>query len=163
MIGAMGVWRVIQRLGQAAANHSEALSHCDADSRSVGARVENAPPAVVLGVDGCALGMQVRTHRLRLIAGQPSTELPPIEEGQCHAKAGRREDGRDGPLGLESAARMKERCDSAVVHGLRGQPRNRRIEEEIREKALGILQHPDWHDFGPTFASQQLLKDMRWK
>ena len=87
MIGAMGVWRVIQRLGQAAANHSEALSHYHADSRSVGARVENAPPAVVLGVDGCALGMQVRTHRLRLIAGQPSTELPPIEEGHCHRKS----------------------------------------------------------------------------
>ena len=80
-ISAMGVWRVAQRLGQAAANHSEGLSQYHADSRSVGAPVEHAPPAVVLGVDGCALGMQVRTHRRRRVAGQPSIELPPIEEG----------------------------------------------------------------------------------
>ena len=60
-------------------------------------------------------------------------------------------------------ASMKERGDAAVVHGLRGKPSNRRIEEKIREKALAILQHPDWHDFGPTFASQQLAKGMRSK
>ncbi len=55
-------------------------------------------------------------------------------------------------------ASMKERGDAAVVHGLRGKPSNRRIEEDIRQKALGILQQPEWHDFGPTFASQQLAK-----
>ena len=32
-VSAMGVWRVTQRLGQAAANHSEALSQYHADSR----------------------------------------------------------------------------------------------------------------------------------
>ncbi len=53
---------------------------------------------------------------------------------------------------------MKKRGDAAVVHGLRGKPSNRRVEEEIRKKALVILQQPDWHDFGPTFASQQLAK-----
>jgi len=43
-ISALGVWRVTQRLGQAAASYSEALSHYHAGSRSVGAPVENAPP-----------------------------------------------------------------------------------------------------------------------
>jgi hypothetical protein len=48
----------------------------------LGAPVENAPPAVVLGVDGCSLGMQVRTHRRRRVEGQPFAPLPPIEEGR---------------------------------------------------------------------------------
>ncbi len=80
-ISAMGIWRVTQRLGQAAASYSEALSHYHADSRSVGAPVENAPSAVVLGVDGCALGMQVRTQRRRRAEGKPSADLPPVEQG----------------------------------------------------------------------------------
>lgn len=80
-INAMGVWRATQRLGQAAANHATGLSQYHADSRSVGASVENAPPAVVLGVDGCVLGMQVRTQRRRRSAGKPLAELPAIEAG----------------------------------------------------------------------------------
>jgi len=55
-------------------------------------------------------------------------------------------------------AKMKESGDAAVVHGLRGRRSNRRIEEEMREKALGIFGQPEWHDFGPTFASEQLAK-----
>src|SRR5450759_2433397 len=39
-ISAMGVWRVAQRLGQAAASYSEALSQYHADSRSEGASVD---------------------------------------------------------------------------------------------------------------------------
>src|SRR5438477_10170475 len=46
-------------------------------------------------------------------------------------------------------AKMKESGDAAVVHGLRGRRSNRRIEEEMREKALGIFGQPEWHDFGP--------------
>jgi hypothetical protein len=45
-----------------------------------------------------------------------------------------------------------------VVHALRGRRSNRRIAEEIRAQALAALQQPDWHDFGPTFASEQLGK-----
>src|SRR5437667_448949 len=37
--------------------------------------------AGVLGVDGCNLGMQVRSHRRRRVPGEPLAELPPIEEG----------------------------------------------------------------------------------
>jgi hypothetical protein len=80
-ISAMGVWRVAQRLGQAAASYSEALSQYHADSRSEGASVDNAPPAVVLGVDGCTLGMQVRTHRRRRVGTQPLPALPVVEQG----------------------------------------------------------------------------------
>lgn len=81
-ISAMGVWRAAQRLGEAAASYSEALSQYHADSRSEGAPVENAPSAVVLGVDGCFLGMQVRTKRRRRVGEEPLPPLPPIEQGQ---------------------------------------------------------------------------------
>lgn len=81
-VSAMGVWRVAQRLGQAAANYSEALSRYHADSRSQGAPAEHAPPVVVVGVDGCFLGMQVRTTRRRRIGQDPLPPLPPVEEGQ---------------------------------------------------------------------------------
>lgn len=81
-ISAMGVWRVAQRLGEVAANYSEALGQYHADSRSEGAAVENAPPVVVLGVDGCVLGMQVRTQRRRRVGEQALPALPPLEKGQ---------------------------------------------------------------------------------
>jgi len=35
-----------------------------------------------LGVDGCALGMQVRTQRRRRVREQPLPTLPPVEQGQ---------------------------------------------------------------------------------
>jgi hypothetical protein len=53
---------------------------------------------------------------------------------------------------------MKEKGDAVVVHGLRGRPSNRRIDEEIRRRAMEIIKSPDWHDFKPTFASEQLAK-----
>jgi hypothetical protein len=55
-------------------------------------------------------------------------------------------------------ARMREEGDGVVVHGLRGRRSNRRIEEVVERQAIGILQQPEWHDFGPTFASEQLSK-----
>ena len=55
-------------------------------------------------------------------------------------------------------ARMADIGDQAVVHGLRGRASNRRISKEWHGKALALLKQPDWHDFGPTFASEQLAK-----
>ena len=57
--------------------------------------------------------------------------------------------------------KMKTTGDAVVLHGLRGRESNRRIEEGIKEQAMKILRLPDWHDFGPTFASQQLSKRHR--
>jgi hypothetical protein len=58
----------------------------------------------------------------------------------------------------ELLGRLEERGDAVVVHRLRGQPSNRKIAVEVRAKALKVLTEPDWHDFGPTFASEQLAK-----
>src|SRR5580692_238134 len=54
--------------------------------------------------------------------------------------------------------RMKKQGDAVVVHGLRGRASNRKIKTTLREQALGLLKQRDWHDFGPTFASEQLDK-----
>ena len=48
---------------------------------------------------------------------------------------------------------MEQRGDAVVVHGLRGCASNHKIDGKIRQKAMRILRQPEWHDFGPTFAS----------
>jgi len=53
---------------------------------------------------------------------------------------------------------MEQRGDAVVVHGLRGRASNRKIADDLRSKALAILAQPEWQDFGPTFASEQLRK-----
>src|SRR5262245_13492395 len=54
--------------------------------------------------------------------------------------------------------RMDQQGDSVVVHGLRGRPSNRKLSAETQRQALTIVKQPDWHDFGPTFAAEQLVK-----
>jgi hypothetical protein len=82
-VSAMGVWRVTQRLGEAAARYSEQLSQYHNDSRSPEAPGgTDGPAVVVLSVDGCALGMQVRKHRRRRQCSETLPPLEPVEEGQ---------------------------------------------------------------------------------
>jgi DNA-binding Lrp family transcriptional regulator len=61
----------------------------------------------------------------------------------------------------ELLARMEEEGDGVVVQGLRGQVSNHRIAEKVQQRALKLLRQPEWHDFGPTFASEQLAKRYR--
>ena len=79
-INAMAIWRAVQRLGEAAAQHTEALSAYHADAPSA-VEPTDAPPAVVVAVDGCMLGMQVRTTRRRRHAKAPHAPLPPVDDG----------------------------------------------------------------------------------
>ena len=78
----MGVWKVVQRLGESAGRYSEGMSQYHADSRSEGASTREAPPVVVLSVDGSMLGMQVRKQRRRRQGCESLPPLPPVEEGQ---------------------------------------------------------------------------------
>jgi hypothetical protein len=55
-------------------------------------------------------------------------------------------------------ARMQSDGDRVVVHGLRGRSSNLQIHAQTQERAIALLKQPEWHDFGPTFASEQLTK-----
>jgi len=54
--------------------------------------------------------------------------------------------------------RMKKEGDAVVVHGLRGRTSNRKLSDKTQRQVLAILKKPEWHDFGPTFAAEQLAK-----
>jgi hypothetical protein len=54
--------------------------------------------------------------------------------------------------------RLKKEGDKAAVHGLRGTPSNRRIEEKIQQKAMRILSGENYRGFGPTLASEYLAR-----
>ena len=58
----------------------------------------------------------------------------------------------------ELLSHWEQEGDRVVIHGLRGQPSNHQIAKEIKQKALKILQQPDWHDVGSQLASEQLAK-----
>jgi hypothetical protein len=55
-------------------------------------------------------------------------------------------------------ARMERQGDLVVVHGLCGRASNRKLPDQTKRQALAILKQPDWEDFGPTFAAEQLAK-----
>jgi transposase len=71
-----------------------------------------------------------------------------------------REAAEELGLGVRQIKRLlkelKRKGDRAVIHGQRGRPSNNRIDEEIREKALKILQSDVYRGFGPTLASEYL-------
>src|SRR6202789_2397378 len=54
--------------------------------------------------------------------------------------------------------RMKKQGDAVAVHGLRGRASNRKIAATVQARAIKILKQAEWHDFGPTFAAEQLAK-----
>jgi transposase len=53
---------------------------------------------------------------------------------------------------------LKRRGDKAVVHGLRGQRSNRKIDESTEQEAVRILSAPVYQGFGPTLACEYLRK-----
>src|SRR5579863_2143479 len=53
---------------------------------------------------------------------------------------------------------LKKCGDKAAVHGLRGKPSNRKIEEKIEREAMKILSRPVYEGFGPTLAAEYLGK-----
>jgi transposase len=53
---------------------------------------------------------------------------------------------------------LKRRGDKAVVHGLRGQRSNRKIDENTEQEAVRILSAPVYQGFGPTLACEYLRK-----
>jgi hypothetical protein len=54
--------------------------------------------------------------------------------------------------------RMGERGDGGIVHGLRGQPSNRKLAASLEQKILARVRHR-YADFGPTLAAKHLAQD----
>jgi transposase len=52
--------------------------------------------------------------------------------------------------------RLKEEGDKSVIHGLKGKPSHRRIEEQIEKQAVAILSAEVYRGFGPTLAAESL-------
>lgn len=53
---------------------------------------------------------------------------------------------------------LKEHGDKVVIHGSRGKPSNRQIDERIEREAVQILSAPVYQGFGPTLAAEYLEK-----
>ncbi|HTM12105.1 MAG TPA: ISNCY family transposase, partial [Bryobacteraceae bacterium] len=53
---------------------------------------------------------------------------------------------------------LKKRGDKVVIHGLRGQPSKRKIDEKMQRQAMKILSGEEYRGFGPTLASEELAR-----
>jgi hypothetical protein len=80
-VSPMTVWREVQRLGEACEKYTEEQARFHADPNQAPGGPPVGPDAVVLGVDGCALGMQVREHRRRREGSTALPALAPVEDG----------------------------------------------------------------------------------
>src|SRR5436190_8843182 len=51
--------------------------------------------------------------------------------------------------------RVRRKGNQGLIHGLRGQPSNHRLDHAVLPKALGFIESL-YKDFGPTFANEKL-------
>jgi transposase len=56
--------------------------------------------------------------------------------------------------------RLRQQGDAAVVHGLRGRPSNRKVDQESQARAMAMLKGDLYRGFGPTLASEYLAKKL---
>src|SRR2546426_12772846 len=58
--------------------------------------------------------------------------------------------------------RLRARGDSALRHGLRGRPSNRKTPEAVKERAVELYREKKqaklWHDYGPTLTVEELAE-----
>jgi hypothetical protein len=53
-------------------------------------------------------------------------------------------------------AAVRRDGDRGILHGLRGQPSNNRLDPELLGQALSALHNPLWEGFGPVFSREKL-------
>jgi transposase len=53
---------------------------------------------------------------------------------------------------------LQRRGDKAVIHATRGQPSNRKMADQIQQKAIEVLSQEVYRGFGPTLAAEYLAK-----
>src|ERR1039458_3828069 len=74
------------------------------------------------------------------------------------AARGGAEDGSERPLGAHFAEGDEETGRRGSGTCIARPWSNRKIAAKEQARAMELLKQPEWHDFGPTFASQQLAK-----
>ena len=84
--------------------------------------------------------------------------LKRVKEGSISQREAAEKMGVSARWVRKLVKRMAKQGDAVVVHGLRGRTSNRQLPAKTQRQALAILKQPDWHDFGPTFAAEQLAK-----
>jgi len=52
--------------------------------------------------------------------------------------------------------KLRQRGDQVVIHELRDQPSNRKLSEELEQRAVSVLSEPLYRGFGPTLAAEYL-------
>ena len=52
--------------------------------------------------------------------------------------------------------KLRRKGDQAVIHELRGRPSNRKLPEELEQRAITVLSDPLYRGFGPTLAAEYL-------
>lgn len=54
--------------------------------------------------------------------------------------------------------KLRRKGDRAVIHELRDRPSNRRLADELEQRAVAVLSDPVYRGFGPTLAAEYLHK-----
>ena len=54
--------------------------------------------------------------------------------------------------------KLRKQGDAAVVHALRRQPSNRKLDEKLKTQAMAMLRQEIYRGFGPTLAGEYLAK-----
>ena len=84
--------------------------------------------------------------------------LRKVKKGGITQRQGAEELGISERQVRRLVVRLKAEGDQAVIHGLRGRPSNRRLSESLRKRIVGILSQAVYRGFGPTLASEHLVR-----
>ncbi len=84
--------------------------------------------------------------------------LKRARDGKMSQREAAGTDGSERPLGAEAAAADEEARRRGGGAWAAGTSVQSQAAAETQRQALAILKQPDWHDFGPTFAAEQLAK-----
>jgi hypothetical protein len=58
--------------------------------------------------------------------------------------------------------RLRQVGDRAVLHGLRGRCSNRKVSNDVQQRAIAELRdNSNYHDFGPSYAFEHLGKTLQ--
>jgi hypothetical protein len=105
--------------------------------------------------------MAIDDARDRIAMSQRERDLLKIMAPVLEGKRTQAEAARLAELSVRQVRRLQRKLeqggDGVLVHGLRGQPSNRRVESSVRQRVLEVYRER-FADFGPTFACEKLAE-----